>query len=51
VAKKFSASLQVDRLDLQAALEATGASEEETGAVATAMSLGEAVYRVLTGPA
>jgi hypothetical protein len=51
VAKKVSASLQVDGLDLQAALEAAGASEEETGAVATAMSLGEAVYRALTGPA
>jgi hypothetical protein len=51
VAKKVSASLQVDGLDLQAALEAAGASEEETGAVATAMSLGEAVYRALTKPA
>jgi hypothetical protein len=49
VAKKISASLQVDGLDLKAALEAAGASEEETSALSTALSLGQAVYRVLSG--
>lgn len=49
VAKKVTASLQVDGLDLQAALEAAGASGDETGGLATAMSLGQAVYRRLVG--
>ena len=49
IAKKITASLQVDGLDLQGALEAAGASEESTASVATAMSLGQAVYEVLTG--
>jgi hypothetical protein len=49
IAKKTTASLQADALDLQAALEAAGASAEETNALATALSLGQAVYRALTG--
>jgi hypothetical protein len=40
--------LQADALDLQSALEAAGASAEETNALATALSLGQAVYRALT---
>jgi len=48
VARKVGASLQVDGLDLQAALEAAGASEDRTTAMATAMSLGQAVYKALT---
>jgi hypothetical protein len=48
VAKKITASLQVDGLDLQAALEAAGASEEHTASLATALSLGQAVYQALT---
>lgn len=51
VARKVGASLQVDGLDLQAALEAAGASEDRTAAMATAMSLGQAVYKALTGGA
>lgn len=47
VASKVSASLQVDGLDLQAALEAAGASDAEAGARAAAMSLGESIYRRL----
>ncbi|HXU44597.1 MAG TPA: hypothetical protein VN783_03665, partial [Thermoanaerobaculia bacterium] len=47
VAKKISASLQVDGLDLQAALEAAGAGEDQAGALAAAMSLGRAVYEAL----
>ena len=49
IAKKTTASLQVDGLDLQAALEAAGASDEETAALSTALSLGQAVYRALSG--
>jgi hypothetical protein len=49
IAKKTTASLQVDALDLQAALEAVGASAEETTALGTALSLGQAVYRALAG--
>jgi hypothetical protein len=48
IARKITASLQVDGLDLQAALEAAGASEEHTASLATAMSLGQAVYQALT---
>ena len=48
VARKVSASLQVDGLDLQAALEAAGASETSTASIASEMQLGEAVYRALT---
>ncbi len=51
VARKVSASLQVDGLDIQAALEAAGASEESEASMATAMALGEAVYRALTAKA
>lgn len=51
VAKKVTASLQVDGLDLQAALEAAGASEEASASMASAMALGEAVYRALSGEA
>jgi hypothetical protein len=49
IARKTTASLQVDGLDLQAALEAAGASAEETTALGTALSLGQAVYRALAG--
>ena len=45
VAKKVSASLQVDGLDIQAALEAAGAADDEREAALAAMSIGEAVYR------
>jgi hypothetical protein len=48
ISKKISASLQVDGLDLQAALEAAGASAESSTSMATAMSLGQAVYEALT---
>lgn len=51
VSKKVGASLQVDGLDLQAALEAAGASSDHTTALATAMSLGQAVYEALTAGA
>ena len=50
VARKVGASLQFDGLDLQAALEAAGAGEDRQLAVATAMSIGQAVYRALTDP-
>jgi hypothetical protein len=49
VARKVSASLQVDGLDLQTALEAAGASESHSAALAAAMSLGQALYASLTG--
>ncbi|RMF09070.1 MAG: hypothetical protein D6773_02050, partial [Alphaproteobacteria bacterium] len=49
VAAKLSASLQVDGLDLQASLEAAGASDEESSAREAAMSLGEAIYQRLVG--
>jgi hypothetical protein len=49
VAKKVSASLQVEGLDVRAALEAAGAGGEEDGAAAVAQSLGEAMYRALVG--
>jgi uncharacterized methyltransferase DUF6094 len=49
IARKTTASLQVDGLNLQAALEAAGASDEETSALSTALSLGQAVYRALAG--
>jgi hypothetical protein len=49
LARKVSASLQVDGLDLQAALEAAGASDDHSAAIATAMSLGQAVYQALVG--
>lgn len=45
VAKKVSTSLRVDALDLQAALEAVGASQDDASARSTALSLGQAVYR------
>lgn len=51
VASKVSASLQVDGLDLETALEAAGASEAEAGARAATMSLGEAIYRRLVAAA
>lgn len=47
IARKVSASLQVDGLDLQAALEAAGASDDHTAGIAAAMSLGQAVYDAL----
>jgi SNF2 family DNA or RNA helicase len=46
--EKVSVSLQVDALDLQSALQALGASDEETTALSTALSLGQAVYQALT---
>jgi len=50
VARKVSASLQVEGLDVRAALEAAGAGGEEDGnAAAVAQSLGEAMYRALVG--
>jgi hypothetical protein len=49
VAKKVSASLQVEGLDVRAALEAAGAGGEEDGAAAVAQSLGETMYRALVG--
>ena len=49
IASKISASLQVDGLDLEAALEAAGASEAEASARAAAMSLGQAIYERLAG--
>ena len=51
VAKKVSASLQVEGLDVRAALEAAGAGGGASGvaAVAVAQSLGEAMYRALVG--
>jgi hypothetical protein len=48
VAKKVSTSLQVDGLDLRAALEAAGASGDETTSSSIALSLGQAVYRALS---
>jgi hypothetical protein len=50
VAKKVSASLQVEGLDVRAALEAAGAGggAGESAAV-VAQSLGEAMYRALVG--
>lgn len=51
VARKISASLQVDGLDIQAALEAAGASEEASASASTAMALGEAVYRAMVAEA
>ena len=48
VARKVSASLQVDGLDIQAGLEAAGASDESANTMATALALGEAVYRAMT---
>jgi hypothetical protein len=49
VARKLSTSLLVDGLDLQAALEAAGAGDDETQATAAAMSMGQAIYASLTG--
>ena len=49
IAQKVTASLQVDGLDIQAALEAAGASDVEQDSMANALSLGQAVYKVLTG--
>lgn len=47
VARKVSASLQVDGLDIAGALEAAGAGDDVSSALATAMSLGESIYRSL----
>ncbi len=49
IARKLSTSLLVDGLDLQAALAAAGASEDETQAIAAAMSMGQAIYASLAG--
>jgi hypothetical protein len=48
VAKKVSASLQVDGLDVRAALEAAGAGDGMPDGLDAALSLGRAVYRALT---
>ncbi|MCB1034164.1 MAG: DEAD/DEAH box helicase, partial [Acidobacteria bacterium] len=48
VARKVSASLQVDGLDLQGSLEAAGAGEAEREAGLAALSIGAAVYAQLT---
>jgi SNF2 family DNA or RNA helicase len=47
LAKKVSASLKVDGLDLAAALEAAGAGAAQTAAVASVMGLGQAIYEKL----
>jgi hypothetical protein len=49
VAKKVSASLQVEGLDVRAALEAAGAGGGGESAAVVAQSLGEAMYRALVG--
>lgn len=46
--QKVSASLQVDGLDLTAALEAAGAGEGAAAALASVMGLGQAIYQRLT---
>jgi hypothetical protein len=48
VAKKVTASLQVDGLDVRGALEAAGAGHGLPDGLETALSLGHAVYRALT---
>jgi hypothetical protein len=48
VAKKISASLQVDGLDVRAALEAAGAGGGLPDGLDAALSLGKAVYRRLS---
>jgi hypothetical protein len=50
IAAKASTSLRVDALDLRSALEAAGALDEEADAMATALSLGNAVYSALEAP-
>ncbi|MFN7976376.1 MAG: DUF6094 domain-containing protein [Acidobacteriota bacterium] len=47
IARKVTASLQLDGLSIQGALEAAGASEEASSAMAVAMSIGETVFREL----
>ena len=47
VAKKVGASLQVDGLDVRAALEAAGAGDGLPDGLDAALSLGKAMYRVL----
>ena len=47
VARKVSASLQVDGLDVRAALEAAGAGGGLPDGLDAALSLGKAVYRAL----
>lgn len=47
VAKKVTASLQVDGLDVRAALEAAGAGDGLPDGLDAALSLGKAMYRVL----
>lgn len=47
IAQKASTSLRVDALDLRSALEAAGALDDEADAMATALSLGNAVYNAL----
>ncbi len=49
VAKKVTASLQVDGLDVRAALEAAGAGDGLPDGLDAALSLGRAVYRALGG--
>ncbi len=48
VARKVSASLQVDGLDVRAALEAAGAGDGAEDGLDAALSLGRAIYRELS---
>ncbi len=49
LAQKVSASLKVDGLDLTAALEAAGASDATSDALASVMGMGQAIYQRLLG--
>ncbi len=50
MARKITASLQVDRLSRAGALEAAGAlSEEDRLHATTALAIGQALYRASTG--
>lgn len=51
VAKKVTASLQVDGLSIQGALEAAGIGAGERNALDATMQIGEAIYRRLVGDA
>ena len=51
IARKVTAAHQVSGLDSQSSLEAAGAGDEATTSLETALALGEALYRQLTGAA
>jgi len=51
IAAKVTASLQLDGLSIQGALEACGADPESQAAAATSLAVGEAIYRALTARA